>query len=159
MEEPCFVLDPAGERRGDRHPDQISPVKTSFFRGEAILHIYKEGLDDSLILGVFREENFCGLSEIYGYKASLHKVSVGYRLLKEEWGKGLATKALKLMVQELFTNRGIKSITASVMVQNTASAHVLQKNGFTLLDHAATEDWGFPSPTLADKWMLIRKPE
>ena len=30
MQEPCFVLDPAGERRGDRHPDQISPVKTSF---------------------------------------------------------------------------------------------------------------------------------
>ena len=28
--EPCFVLDPAGERRGDRHPDRISPVKTSF---------------------------------------------------------------------------------------------------------------------------------
>ena len=32
--EPCFVLDPAGERRGDRHPDQISPVKNFVFRGE-----------------------------------------------------------------------------------------------------------------------------
>ena len=29
-EEPCFVLDPAGERLQNRHPDQISPVKTSF---------------------------------------------------------------------------------------------------------------------------------
>ena len=30
VEEPCFVLDPAGERLQNRHPDQISPVKTSF---------------------------------------------------------------------------------------------------------------------------------
>ena len=28
--EPYFVLDPAGERLQNRHPDQISPVKTSF---------------------------------------------------------------------------------------------------------------------------------
>ncbi len=44
-------------------------------------------------------------------------------------------------------------------VANSASAHVLQKNGFTLVTHAVVEDRGFPEPTPADKWLLrIVKP-
>ena len=47
----------------------------------------------------------------------------------------------------------VQIITASTMVENQASAHVLQKNGFTLVNHAVDEDWGFPNPTPADKWI------
>lgn len=120
---------------------------------EAILRLYEEGLKDSLILGVFREDTFCGLAEIYGYRAPANKASVGYRLLSEKWGKGIATEALGLLVQELLKNKGIEIITASTMVENRASARVLEKNGFTLVCHAALEDWGYPEPTLADKWI------
>ena len=31
--EPCFVLDPAGERLQNRHPDRISVIKNFVFRG------------------------------------------------------------------------------------------------------------------------------
>ena len=49
--------------------------------------------------------------------------------------------------------RGIEIITASTMVENHASARVLEKNGFIQVNHAVDEDWGFPEPTPADKWI------
>jgi len=41
----------------------------------------------------------------------------------------------------------------STMLENKASAHVLIKNGFTLVKHSVDEDWGYPEPTPADKWI------
>ncbi len=120
---------------------------------EVITRLYKEGLKDSLILGVFQENCFCGLAEFYSYRAPIHKASVGYRLLQEKWGKGIATETLGVMVQELLTHRGIEIITASTMIENKASGRVLEKNGFLLVDHAVEENWGFPEPTIADKWL------
>lgn len=120
---------------------------------EAIQRLYDEGLEESLILGVFREERFCGLAEVYGYRKPINKASVGYRLLKEAWGKGIATETCGIMVRELLENRGIEIITASTMIENLASAHVLEKNGFALVEHAVDEDWGHARATLADKWI------
>ena len=120
---------------------------------DAIRRLYDEGLADSLILGVFMGRRFCGLFEVYGFRAPIHKASVGYRLLQEEWGKGIASESLGIMIDELLNGRGIEIITASTMLQNHASAHVLQKNGFTLVNRAVEEDWGYPEPTLADKWI------
>ena len=121
---------------------------------EAVIrNLYREGLEDSLILGVFEAEQFRGLAEIYGYRAPINKASVGYRLLEEEWGRGIATEALRLLLEELLNRRGIEIITASTMIENLASAHVLQKNGFTQVSHAVLEDWGYPQLTLTDKWI------
>ena len=120
--------------------------------GDVILRLYDEGLEDSLILGIFMGDRFCGLAEVYSYRAPIHKANVGYRLLREEWGKGIATEALKILIDELLT-RGIEIITASTMLENHASAHVLQKNGFTLVNHAVGEDWGYPAATLTEKWI------
>jgi ribosomal-protein-alanine N-acetyltransferase len=120
---------------------------------EAISRLYEEGMRDSLILGVFQENSFCGLAEIYGYRAPINKASIGYRLLHEKWGKGIATEALGLLIKELLENKGIEIITASTMIENRASARVLEKNGFTLVYHAAPEDWGYSEPTPAAKWI------
>jgi ribosomal-protein-alanine N-acetyltransferase len=38
-------------------------------------------------------------------------------------------------------------------LENRASARVLEKNGFIQVSHAVDEDWGFPEPTPADKWI------
>ena len=39
------------------------------------------------------------------------------------------------------------------MVENKASAKVLIKNGFALVVSGAKEDWGYPEPTIVDKWI------
>lgn len=120
---------------------------------EVIKRLYDECLKESMILGIFENGAFCGLTEFYGYRDEIHKVSVGYRLLESCWGKGIATEALGLMVDYLYQETDIEIITASTMVENRASANVLLKNGFTLVVHAVGEDWGYPAPTITDKWI------
>ena len=116
-------------------------------------HLYDECFSDSIILGVYEDGTFCGFIELYGYREELHKISVGGRFCKECWGKAIASDALQLMVKYLYEETDIEIITASSMIENNASARVLEKSGFSLVTHAAEEDWGFDTPTLADKWI------
>ncbi len=120
---------------------------------EVIRRLYDECWQESIILGVFREEVFCGLAEFYGCRDPIHKISVGYRLLERCWGQGIATQTLGLMIDYLHGETDIEIITASTMVENQASANVLKKNGFSLVVHAVGEDWGYEVPTISDKWI------
>ena len=115
--------------------------------------IYDECWKESIILGVFLHDVFCGLAEMYGYRDPIHKISVGYRFLDRYWGQGIASEALGLMIDYLYNETDIEIITASTMVENQASAKVLRKNGFQLVVHGAAEDWGYKAPTIADKWI------
>ena len=109
---------------------------------------------ESLILGVFLKDtnSFCGLAEFYGFRDAIHKISIGYRLAESYWGQGIATETVALMVDYLLTRTDIEIITASTMVENRASARVLEKNDFLMNDGAVPEDWGYDAPTIADKW-------
>ena len=120
---------------------------------DVIRRLYDECARESLILGIFENGFFCGLAELYGYRGPIHKISVGYRLLERCWGRGIATEALGLLVEYLYTRTEIEIITASTMLENQASAKVLMKNGFTLVVHGAGEDWGYEKETIADKWI------
>ena len=116
-------------------------------------HLYDECWKESILLGVFMDNEFCGLAEMYGYRAPIHKISVGYRLLERCWGKGIASEALRMMIDYLYNDTDIEIITASTMIENRASANVLLKNGFKLDVHAVGEDWGYEKPTITDKWI------
>ena len=120
---------------------------------EVIRRLYDEGMKESIILGIFLGDRFCGLGEFYGYRDPIHKISVGYRLLEECWGMGIATEALGAMLKYLDDETDIEIVTASTMIENRASANVLRKNGFTLVASAVGEDWGYDQPTIADKWI------
>ena len=121
--------------------------------GYVIDHLYDECWKESIILGVFLGDEFCGLTEMYGYRDPIHKISVGYRLLERYWGKGIAKEALGMMIDYLYDETDIEIITASTMVENQASANVLRKNGFQMVVHAVDEDWGYDKPTVSDKWI------
>lgn len=108
---------------------------------------------DSVIMGIYPDSgNFCGIAEIYGVNCSMHKVSVGYRLLRRFWGKGIATEAVSLLVGYLYSKTDTEIITASTMIENKASARVLEKNGFIMTASSVDEDWGYEHMTKADKW-------
>lgn len=109
----------------------------------------------SLILAVCRKEapeTFCGLAEFYGSRNILHKTSIGYRLSEQFWGMGIAAQTVTLMTDYLFTETDTELVTASTMVENAASARVLEKNGFLRIARVP-EDWGYPRLTVADKWV------
>ncbi len=125
---------------------------------EMIRNLYGECFltKQNLILGIFLKENaeLCGLAEFYDYIEKLHVVSIGIRLRKKYWGKGIATDATRLMSEYLFTETDIEIITASTMSDNKKSQHVLEKTGFIKTQSGKPEDWGYDDPILADKWFL-----
>lgn len=123
---------------------------------EAIRLLYGDLFEnkESLILAIRVKETgeLAGLAEFYGLRDRLHKISVGSRLRECQWGHGFATEATRLMVDYLYDETDIEIITASTMIENKASAHVLEKVGFIRTARSVEEDWGFPEPTIVDKW-------
>ena len=122
---------------------------------EVIRRLYDECFKESVILGVFMEEEFCGLAEIYGYRESTHKASIGCRFLERWWGKGVASETVDALVRYLTQETGIEIITASTMVENKSITRVVGKNGFLLVVSGVDEDWGYPQPTPANKWVWL----
>ncbi|MCR4671764.1 MAG: GNAT family N-acetyltransferase [Lachnospiraceae bacterium] len=120
---------------------------------EVIGKLYTECFQESIILGVYLDDALCGLAEMYGFRDEIHKISVGYRIMQKYWGRGITSGALEMLIRYLYDETDIEIITASTMVENHASARVLMKNGFSLVVSCVDEDWGYPQPTIADKWI------
>lgn len=118
-----------------------------------ISKLYDECLEKSLFLGVYCGGEFCGLTEIYGYQAESREVSIGIRLLKSYWGKGIAFETLTVMLDYLLKETDIRNVSASTMSENKASAKVLKSFGFECVARGVKVDWGFDSLTLSDKWI------
>ena len=61
------------------------------------------------------------------------RLSLGYALAPEAWGKGYASEAVEAMVDAAFTLTAILAIQANVFVSNIASRRVLEKAGLKLV--------------------------
>src|SRR5207244_1125915 len=68
---------------------------------------------------------FAGLK----YLHDLEEVDLGYRLLPNYWGFGLATKAARAALDHGFTRLGLHRIIGLVLPENVASVRVLGKCG------------------------------
>lgn len=124
---------------------------------ETIRLLYGEVFEnkESLVLAIRMGESgeLAGLAEYYGLRDSLHKVSIGCRLRRSWWGQGIATEATRLMVGYLYAETDVEIATASTMVENIASARVLEKADFIRTARYVEEDWGYPELTVVDKWV------
>ena len=58
------------------------------------------------------------------------RLTLGYALAPEVWGKGLATEAVQVLVCAAFKLSAVAEIEASVHLDNPASRRVLEKAGF-----------------------------
>jgi RimJ/RimL family protein N-acetyltransferase len=58
------------------------------------------------------------------------RLTLGYALAPEAWGKGLATESVRAMIDAAFSLSEVSVIEASVQVSNPASRRVLEKVGF-----------------------------
>ncbi len=58
------------------------------------------------------------------------RLTLGYALAPEAWGKGLASEAVEAMVEAGFALTDAIEIVASVRVENSASRRVIEKAGF-----------------------------
>ena len=54
--------------------------------------------------------------------------SIGYWIDREHWGRGIATRAIALLIEEV----PVRPLFARVAVHNAASLRALQRNGFVI---------------------------
>lgn len=69
---------------------------------------------------------FCGLK----FLEDMQEVDLGYRFLREYWGRGIATESGRAALDFGFRQLGLQRIIGLVMPQNAASVRVLEKLGF-----------------------------
>jgi RimJ/RimL family protein N-acetyltransferase len=62
--------------------------------------------------------------------------SLGYWIVREHWGRGIATRAIALMVTEVST----RPMHARVVATNAASLRALEHNGFAVIERAHTKE-------------------
>jgi len=54
---------------------------------------------------------------------------LGYRLVREAWGRGYATEGSRALIDDAFARCGASRVHASTMVVNVASRRVMEKAG------------------------------
>jgi len=64
-------------------------------------------------------------------QAHSHQAELGYEIDPLYWGQGYATEAARAMVSFAFRELGLHRIWASCLLENSASARVLEKLGMT----------------------------
>lgn len=94
-------------------------------REEAGSHLYA-----SVILKESGE--LFGTAMLFDFNFEAGTAEIGYVFHKEYWGKGYGTRSVALVCDFAGQVLKLKSLSASVVDENTASSRILIKNGFTL---------------------------
>ena len=72
---------------------------------------------------------WCGLK----YLPKNDETDLGYRLVKKEWGKGIASEAAQHTLQYGFNQLKLELITGKAHKENTASLNILEKLGMQFI--------------------------
>ncbi|GAB3910132.1 GNAT family N-acetyltransferase [Larkinella knui] len=89
--------------------------------------------DLGLVFGIYEEEKFAGVAGVV-LQTDIHRLSgeIGYWLGEPYWGRGIATAAIRQLVQYTFATTDLVRLFAGIFAYNKASMRVLEKNGFGL---------------------------
>ncbi len=87
---------------------------------------------EALLFGMVEKETNLHLGTVgfWRTKPEHFRAELGYMLRKSHWGKGLMAEGIAEVLKYSFTQTNIHSIEAEIDPKNTASARVLEKNGF-----------------------------
>jgi RimJ/RimL family protein N-acetyltransferase len=97
----------------------------------------------------FENEEFVGWWGASAFARDPRMSSIGYRLPRSAWGRGLATEGAVAMVRRAQAAPGIERVVASTMAVNTVSRRVLEKAGLALV-RTVVRQWDEP----IDGWEL-----
>ena len=68
-----------------------------------------------------------------GPDSDITNIDLGYRLRRPAWNQGYATEGSRALISMGFTDLSVERVWAHTMTVNTASRHVLEKCGLTLV--------------------------
>ena len=93
---------------------------------------YKKNKPSNLNLVITLDEEFVGTIGTHKVDYENESVEIGYWIGENYWGKGIATKALKLFIKEVNKQFKPKRIVGYAFTFNTTSKKVMEKCGFKL---------------------------
>jgi RimJ/RimL family protein N-acetyltransferase len=118
----------------DEIRDEVIPFQLESYQRQAGLGLWAaDGRGDGRFLGWFhlRPRRSDGVLEL------------GYRLMRQAWGQGLATEGSAALLAKAFGELGADRVVAETMTANQASRRVMRKCGMTL---ERTFPWPGPHP-------------
>lgn len=93
---------------------------------------------------------WCGLK----YRAELNEIDLGYRFMKQYWGKGYATEAADASIRYGFEKLHLSRIVGRAEPGNTGSIRVLEKCGMIYIGNEEVD--GYPVRTYEAINPLVR---
>ncbi len=79
-----------------------------------------------------KSDKIVGISGLHNFNEE-KQPELGFRILRSEWGKGLATEASKACINFGFNHLRMNNIVARTHLKNHATVRVLEKSGFHLV--------------------------
>lgn len=132
---------------------RINARPANFYNYETVRYSIEEA-SQHRILGTGYQYLIKSSGEILGrinlsgvVKRYYNKATLGYRIAECHAGKGVASQAVNLLLNEAFDSLGLWRIEAQVREENTGSIRVLEKNGFSVFGCAKqamyfNDTWG-----------------
>lgn len=85
----------------------------------------------NFVFAITLGDKFAGcISATRGFNVHRRTAEVGYYIVPELWGRGLATQALGLLCDYIFGKTDVIRLYAEPFARNSASCRVLEKSGF-----------------------------
>jgi [ribosomal protein S5]-alanine N-acetyltransferase len=91
---------------------------------------YLQQIGISWIITVQESKELLGTVGFWRFDKANHRAEIGYMLLPQYWGKGMATEALAVVIPYAFNTLKLHSIEANVNPENEASKKLLIRTGF-----------------------------
>ena len=117
------------EGRGDEF---YSPEAVSAHLAEC-LEAYRQG---TMYPGIIKDHRgeILGRANLHGIHHEAGNAYVGYRIARDQVGRGLATRAVTVLLQQAYDHYHLEQLTAFAATDNRPSVRILEKHGFELVD-------------------------
>jgi ribosomal-protein-serine acetyltransferase len=85
---------------------------------------------DELGFGIFRGDDLLGSIGMFGFDSKARRAEIGYWISKDEEGKGIITRAVKLLIDYAFDELDMNRIEIRCSAENIRSAAIPERLGF-----------------------------
>ncbi len=116
-----------------------SPPWTERSRADAFLAgckaMEQEGTGARFVIQGKESNAFLGWCSMFRWNPVYRSLGIGYCLDERAWGQGLATEAVRTMLEWAYATLDLNRVEAELDTRNAASARVLEKLGFAREGH------------------------
>jgi ribosomal-protein-alanine N-acetyltransferase len=98
---------------------------------ELVVQKYESGDEPDWGIVYKGDRRLVGACGIVSWEPDHARAEVGYALSRDYWGRGLMAEAVGAMIRFGFEKMGLNRLEARCIVENTASAKVMEKAGMT----------------------------